>query len=262
MNEIFEENIENTPVSIELIVDVDGYEGPLDVLLTLARSQKVDLSRISILRLAEQYLTWVAEIRHTHIKLAADYLVIAAWLAYLKSRLLLPDLLDEDEPSGEEMAAALQFQLQRLEAMQKCGQALMTRPHLGKDFFSRGMRECCDDSNTITVYNLSLFDLLKTYAYHHQRKRVKEPLRIEPMQLYSVESALQRLRCLLGQMASGWRSLVQFLPDNNVQDPLLYRSAIASTVVASLELAKEGRLYLHQDDIYGDIKIQSATGNF
>ena len=124
----------------ELVLDVGGFEGPIDVLLTLARDQKVDLTQISILELADQYLQWVAEIRRTNLELAADYLVMAAWLAYLKSRLLIPDMSTEEEPSGEEMAAALQFQLRRLEGMQDAGARLMARQQLGKDFFKRADR--------------------------------------------------------------------------------------------------------------------------
>ncbi len=152
------------------VVDLDGYEGPIDVLLMLAREHKLDLTRISILALADQYLAFVAEARRTNLELAADYLVMAAWLAYLKSRLLLPDLGEEDEPTGEEMAAALAFQLQRLEVMQDAGQKLMARNRLGQDFFPCGAPETFR-ALINPVLEVTLFDLLK--AYGDQRRRIE-----------------------------------------------------------------------------------------
>ena len=169
-------------------IDVEGYEGPIDVLLTLARDQKVDLTQISILELADQYLAFVAEARRTNLELAADYLVMAAWLAYLKSRLLIPDLGGEDEPTGEEMTAALAFHLRRLESMQTAGARLLARPRLGRDILARGAPEPMV-AVMMTVLDASLYDLLKGYG-EMTRRGPGETLRIEAWTLYSVEEAL------------------------------------------------------------------------
>ncbi len=242
----------------DLVLDLDGFEGPLDVLLSLARDQKVDLTHISILHLAEQYLTWVARMRRANLELAADYLVMAAWLAYLKSRLLLPAPPGEAAPSGEDMAAALQFRLRRLEAMQEAGQRLMVRPRLGREVFARGMPEHLRGTAT-TVYDLTLYDLLKAYAGHRLRQEAGGPLHISPAELYSVEAALDRLRRLLGRHVPDWKTLSAFLP-RDPADPLLRRSALAATFVASLELVKEGVLELRQTEPYGDILLRSPAG--
>ena len=236
------------------VVDVDGYEGPIDVLLALARDQKVDLTQISILQLADQYLEFVAEARKTNIELAADYLVMAAWLAYLKSRLLIPDMGEEDEPSGEEMAAALAFHLQRLEAMQEAGARLMARPRLGQDFFVRGMPEKREEE-VKTIFEVSLYDLLKAYA-DQKRRDTETSLHIEAWGLYSVEDALERLRQRVGCMPE-WENLVKFLPPG-LMDVLLARSAMASTFSASLELAKEGQLRIRQMETFGPIFLRGA----
>jgi segregation and condensation protein A len=205
------------------VVDIDGFEGPIDVLLTLARDQKVDLAQISILQLADQYLEFVAKAREINIELAADYLVMAAWLAYLKSRLLIPDLSSEDEPSGEELAAALAFQLQRLESMQDAGARLLARPRLGEEFFARGMPEKRDEEIT-TIFEVTLYDLLK--AYGDQQKRGGEStLQIEAWGLYAVEDALERLRTLVGRTPE-WENLIKFLPPG-LTDHMLARAALA-----------------------------------
>jgi len=226
-----------------LVVRLDGFDGPIDVLLTLARDQKVDLSRISILHLAEQYLAFVRAARDRHLDLAADYLVMAAWLAFLKSRLLLPVPQTDDEPSGAEMAAALQFQLQRLEAMRSAGQALMARPRLGDRVFARGRPEAMTVHRQ-TVHDLTLHDLLSAYAALYRRGEVRE-LTIEPFDLYSVDQALERITRLLG-MAVDWTTLIRFLPDD-LRDALHIRSALSATFVASLELARQGAVDLRQD---------------
>ncbi len=236
------------------VVDLDGFEGPIDVLLTLARDQKVDLTQISILQLADQYLAFVTKAREINIELAADYLVMAAWLAYLKSRLLIPDLGGEDEPSGEEMAAALAFQLQRLEAMQEAGARLLARPQLGQDFFQRGMPETPEEE-VQTIFEVSLYDLLKAYA-DQQKRDADGTLQIEAWNLYSVDDALERLRQHVGRTPE-WENLAKFLPPN-LSEPMLARSAMASTFVASLELAKEGRLRIRQMGTFGPIYLRSA----
>jgi Uncharacterized conserved protein len=228
-----------------LMLDLDGFEGPLDALLVLAREQKVDLTRISILRLADQYLEFVQKVRQRHLDLAAEYLVMAAWLAYLKSRLLLPAPEPEADglPSAAEMAEVLAFRLRRLEAMQRAGTLLVTRPQLGRDFFARGEP---DEAQVVTrsIFDVQLFDLLKAYADHVVRNSVRT-LTIEAPDLYSVEDALRRLETLLGRMPD-WSVLSAFLPSLE-GDALRMKSAMASTFIAALELAKQGRLHLRQD---------------
>ena len=239
------------------VVDLDGYEGPIDVLLTLAREHKLDLTKISILALADQYLEFVAKVRRSNLELAADYLVMAAWLAYLKSRLLLPDLGEEDEPTGEQMAAALTFQLRRLEAMQDAGQKLMARSHLGREFFRRGAPETFR-ALINPVLEVTLYDLLR--AYGNQKRRIKGgTLHIEAFEIFTVEDARHRLQSLLGS-SPDWESLWHFLPEG-VLEGLVQRSAIASTFTASLELAREGKIKLRQSGPFGPIYLKAADTN-
>ncbi|MCH8237946.1 MAG: segregation/condensation protein A [Proteobacteria bacterium] len=242
------------PIGASFVVDLDGFEGPIDVLLSLAREHKLDLTRISILALADQYLEFVAKVRSTNLELAADYLVMAAWLAYLKSRLLLPDLGGEDEPTGEEMAAALAFQLQRLEAMRNAGQRLMARSRLGHDFFRRGAPETFR-ALVNPILEVTLYDLLKAYG-DQKRRGPGGPLLIEPFDIFTVEDALRRLRKLLGSTPD-WESLWRFLPEG-MRDGLVARSAIASTFAACLELAREGKVKLRQHDACGPIYLKST----
>lgn len=240
-----------------LVLDLDGFEGPIDLLLALAREQKVDLTRISILELADQYLGFVEKVRRQNIELAAEYLVMAAWLAYLKSRLLLPEPASPEEmQTGAEMAAALAFQLQRLEAMQKAGAQLMTRPQLGRDVFARGAPEgvAVIEKN---VFDATLYDLLKAYADFRRRTGVKT-MQIEAPDLYSVDDAIKRLSEMLGHMPS-WTVLVKFLPPG-LRDALVLRSAVSSTFVATLELARQGRLQLRQDGgAFSPIYVKPAS---
>ena len=240
--------------SRQLMLDLDGYGGPIDVLLDLARDQKVDLTSISILQLAEQYLEFVRQARQLQLELAADYLVMAAWLAYLKSRLLLPsEAEDGEEPSGPQMAAALRFQLQRLESMRNTGKRLMGLPQLGRDFFPRGAPEVLRTNRT-TIFEATLYDLLKAYGGHKSRGGKVTNLRIQPADLYSVEEALKRLSSLFGQLPE-WRSLHSFLPPD-LADPLVSRSAISATFAASLELCRTGRVELRQDSPFGPIFLR------
>jgi segregation and condensation protein A len=250
----FEQPVERLRVpGEELVVDLDGYEGPIDVLLALAREQKVDLTRISILQLADQYLAFIAAARQLKLEIAADYLVMAAWLAYLKSRLLLPEPQPDDEPSGQDLAAALKFQLQRLEAMQQAGARLIARPQLGRDVFRRGAPEGIPVVRH-KVYDVSLFELLK--AYGEGRARADSAvLHIEPTELYSMDDALHRLQSYLGRVPE-WRTLASFLPPN-LRLGLIGRSAIAATFAASLELVRDGRLQLRQDKAFGPIYLRS-----
>ncbi len=238
-------------------VDVEGYEGPIDVLLSLARDQKVDLTQISILELADQYLAFVIEARRTNLELAADYLVMAAWLAYLKSRLLIPDLGGEDEPTGEEMAAALAFHLQRLESMQTAGARLLAQSRLGREFHARGAPEPLVGVIK-TVLDASLYDLLKGYGDMTSRA-TGDTLHIAAWNLYSVDEALGRLRRLLGA-APDWQSLWHFLPEG-LRDGLETRSALAATFAASLEMAREGRLKIRQSGAFGPIYLRASDGS-
>jgi segregation and condensation protein A len=242
----------------QFVLDLDGYGGPIDVLLTLARDQKVDLARLSILDLADQYLSFVARARRLRLELAADYLVMAAWLAYLKSKLLLPEPEEEGgEPTGAEMAAALAFQLQRLEAMQQAGARLVARPQLGQDFFRRGMPEVFSVVSK-PVYDLSLYELLSAYGSHAGRTRV-DVLRVLPTDLYSMDDALKRLGDMLGHVPD-WRTLSSFLPPDT-KHGLRRRSAMAATFAASLELVRSGRAQLRQDSTFGPIYLRPVSGS-
>jgi len=241
------------PPTAELVVDLEGYEGPIDMLLTLAREQKVDLTKISILQLADQYLAYIAAARQLRLEIAADYLVMAAWLAYLKSRLLLPDPQPADEPSGAELAAALTHQLQRLEAMQQAGARLMARPQLGRDVFARGAPEGLPKVLR-PVYEVTLYDLLRAYGDQRQRKE-GSVLHIEAPELYSMDDALQRLSRVLGRVPE-WRTLMSFLP-SGLRSGLIERSAVAATFAASLELVRAGKVQLRQDSTFGPIYLRS-----
>jgi len=232
---------------------LEGYEGPIDVLLDLARDQKVDLARLSILALAEQYLDFVRRVRALRLELAADYLVMAAWLAYLKSRLLLPEPeSDGEEPTGAEMAAALAFQLQRLEAMRNAGQRLFERPRLGYGRQPRGAPESVSVTRD-TVFSLSLYDLLKAYGGCRQRSG-SQRLSIPAVELHTVEEAIQRLERMIGRLP-GWQPLLSFLPQDAASG-IRWRSAVASTFAASLELVRQGKAQLRQDGTFGPLYLQ------
>ncbi len=239
-----------------LRLSLQGFEGPIDMLLVLARGQKVDLSRISILDLATQYLAFIEKARRIRLELAADYLVMAAWLAYMKSRLLLPDPPEDDEPSGEEMAARLAFQLRRLGAMQKYGGQLMEYPQKGWHFHLRGAPESTSLEAT-PVYTASLYDLLRAYATQ-QKRAVGESFKIAPSELYSVDTALERLTEILGTIPD-WKHLNVFLPDSVRKGRIFRKSALASMFVASLEMVKQGTLEVRQDQTYGPIYVRKAA---
>lgn len=236
-----------------LVVDVDGFEGPLDLLLTLSRTQKVDLRRISILDLAVQYLGFVEEAKRLRIELAADYLVMAAWLAFLKSRLLLPADPNDDGPSGEELAAHLAFQLERLEAMRRSAAKLMARDQLGRDFFARGQTQQVTRSRKVT-YTATTLDLMQAYARIKTRDDF-EPLHMKRQATYTMEQALERMKGLIGH-AIEWGELSQFLPEAWRLDPKKRRSATASTFAASLELVKEGALEMRQSESFAPIMLR------
>ena len=238
-----------------LIVDVDGFEGPLDLLLTLSRTQKVDLRRISVLDLAEQYLGFVAQARALRIELAADYLVMAAWLAYLKSRLLLPPDPQEDGPTGAELAAHLAFQLERLQAMRETAARLMGRDQKGRDFFARGAPETLSVARK-TQYDASLLDLMRAYARLRTRDEFR-PYAFDRTDIYPYEAALERLKHLMPG-ATGWTSLQGCLPAEWRNAPGRKRSAIASTFAATLELAKQGEIELQQTDTFAPLHLRRS----
>lgn len=244
----------------KFIVDVDGYEGPLDILLGLAREQKVDLKHVSIVQLADQYLGFIAEARRASLEVAAEYLVMAAWLAYLKSRLLLPERPKSDEPSGEELAATLAFQLLRLEAMRDAGAKLMARTRLHHDIFPRGEVEPFVETRKMEAVKVNLNDLLKAYSTHVARQQ-PHGLRIEVSELLSVDLALKRLRQMLGH-SPGWATLFSLLPDGTAEGlrrgSIYARSALAATFAASLELAREGQIGLRQNTLFGPIYLGPA----
>jgi segregation and condensation protein A len=239
--------------SAQLVVTLEGFEGPLDVLLALARTQKVDLAKISVLALADQYLAFIAEARRIRLELAADYLVMAAWLAFLKSRLLLPREAGGEEPSADELAARLAFRLQRLEAMRDAAAKLMTRKRLGRDVFARGMPE---GVRTIRVrqYTAKIYDLLKAYA--EQRRRTAKRVHVIPRRtVWSIKHARERLEALLGARVGEWVQLAahleQFLGIADVA-----RTATASSFGAVLEMAREGIIEISQEQPFAPIYMR------
>jgi segregation and condensation protein A len=235
-----------------LVVDVGGYEGPLDLLLDLARRQKVDLREISILALAEQYIAFVEEARRLRLELAADYLVMAAWLAYLKSRLLLPEPPKGEEPSAEELATALAERLRRLELIRAAAKALDARDRLGRDVHARGAPEPIA-IRTRPLYEASLYDLLKAYAQQRQ-KQASSRVTMKRRVVWSLVEARETLERLLGH-AVDWCVLDDFLLDY-MTTPALRATVRASALSASLELAREGKLILRQDRTFGPIWLK------
>lgn len=236
-----------------LIVDVDGFEGPLDLLLTLSRTQKVDLRKISVLALAKQYLAFVEKAKQLRLELAADYLVMAAWLAFLKSRLLLPPDPSEDGPTGEELAAHLAFQLERLQAMRDCAARLMGRDRLGRDFFARGQTHEVTRTRKIQ-YTATLLDLMQGYARIRTRDDFR-PFVMDRESIFTMEQALDRMRSLMG-FAGDWTDISSYLPEGWELDPVRRRSATAATFAASLELVKEGHLEIRQSETFAPIQLR------
>jgi segregation and condensation protein A len=235
-----------------LYVDVDGYEGPLDLLLDLARRQKVDLTQISVLALAEQYLGFIETVRERRIEIAADYLVMAAWLAYLKSRLMVPKAPSDEEPSGEMMAAQLQFRLKRLEAMRRAAEQLMGGARLGVEVFSRGAPEPILLERRL-LWDASLFDLLKAYA--SQRERGYEP-EYTPLQrnVWSLQEARDILQRLVGSSVE-WVSLETYLAAY-IAAPEERATVLASSFASSLELVRQGELELRQTLAFGPLLMR------
>ncbi len=258
MDRLWADNDEDRGVSEpSLVVDVDGFEGPLDLLLHLARNQKVDLAKISILALAEQYLQFIERARRFRLELAADYLVMAAWLAYLKSKLLIPKQPGDEEESGEELAAVLQFRLKRLEAMREAAARLVNRNRLGRDVFARGMPEAVivDKRNE---YSASLYDLLTAYASQRQRLAITN-VRIAKRGVWSLKEARGILMRLVGSFRD-WTALDSFLIDY-LANPGQRATAIASSFAASLELVREGHLEVRQEQAFAALYMRSRQGS-
>lgn len=236
----------------ELTLSLDGWEGPLDLLLELARGQKVDLTQISILDLVEQYLAYLAEARALKLEIAADYLVMAAWLAYLKSCLLLPRDAAVD-PSPEEIALRLQMRLQRLDAMREAGARLLGRDRIGRDVFVRGAPEGLRMVRKAN-WQVTPFDLFA--AYGAVKARSQPPMHVvHARSVMTLEEAIERVGRMIG-MAIKWTALEEFLP--RTDDPQLRRSALASSFLAALELARQGRLELAQDEAFAQLKLRAA----
>jgi segregation and condensation protein A len=236
-----------------LIVDVAGFEGPLDLLLHLARHQKVDLARISILALAQQYLEFIGCVRAMRIELAADYLVMAAWLAYLKSKLLIPKQAGEDGESGEELAAVLQFRLKRLEAMRDAAARLVNRNRLGRDIFARGMPELVIVEKR-NEYSATLYDLLTAYAAQRQRQAITN-VRIAKRDVWSLKQAREILIRLIGELRD-WTAfdsfLIRYLTSADERP-----TAIASSFAASLELVREGAIEIRQQEAFAPLYMRN-----
>ena len=239
-----------------LVVDVEGFEGPLDLLLALARTQKVDLAKISVLALAQQYLDFIAEARRLRLEVAADYLVMAAWLAFLKSKLLLPAEKDEEgEPTGAELAALLAFRLKRLHAMREVSAQLMTRKRLGRDVFARGIPEPIRITRK-SIYEANVYDLLKAYSQQRQRTAIRT-WQIRQRTVWSLKEARAELERLLG-IACDWAPLDQLLAEFLVE-PELRKTALASSFTATLEMTREGALEIRQAKSFAPLLIRRRT---
>lgn len=261
-NDLFEEDVRFEAAegaeTEALVVDLDGFEGPLHLLLALARKKKIDLARISILELAEQYLEFMAAARRKRLDLAADYLVMAAWLAFLKSKLLLPKPPkgDEDAPA-EEMAAALAFRLRRLDAMRAAGEALYSRPLAARDVFMRGAPEGVRSTRSV-IYEADLHDLLAAYA-KRRSARILATYRPPTPKVYGLEVARSRLERMMPDI-SDWQELESLLPVGGElgADPPPLRSVRASSMLAALEITKEGHAQLRQRETYAPLYVKAA----
>src|SRR5436853_4667040 len=238
-----------------LVVDVEGYEGPLDLLLTLARQQKVDLARISILALADQYLAFIEEARKVRLELAADYLVMAAWLAYLKSRLLLPEKEGELGPSAEDMATALAQRLRRLEAIRNAAEALIGRPQLGRDVFGRGAPEPIADIKR-PEWTATLYDLLTAYAQQRQKSALSH-VRFAARTVWSLAEAREALERMIG-VSHDWGRLDEFLI-SYLADPSMRTTVMASSFASVLEMVREGALEVHQHQAFAPIFLRKRA---
>jgi segregation and condensation protein A len=246
---------ELAPGEQALVVDVEGFEGPLDLLLTLARQQKVDLAKISILALADQYLAFIEEARRLRLELAADYLVMAAWLAYLKSRLLLPDVNAPEGQSAEDMANALALRLKRLEAIRTAAEQMFARAQLGRDVFARGQPEPIAHIKR-PEWTATLYDLLSAYA-HQRQKTALSRVKLAKRAVWSLAEAREALERLIGQ-ASDWTCIDQYLI-KYVVEPSLAPTVFASTFASALEMVREGTAEIHQHQAFAPIYMRKRT---
>jgi len=231
-----------------------NFEGPIDLLLVLAKSQKVDLSYISISELADQYINFINQYKNIHIEIAADYLVMAAWLTYLKSRLLLPKEEKTDEYTAEELEEALKYQLQRLEAFQNISKIIYSRPLVNRDVFYGGSSEGLRVKYNIN-YTSNLYDLLKSYSQIIKSNEQVKQLTIEYSELYSVDQAIKRLKGIFGDITE-WTNFLNVIPNLRKANKTINKSIISSNFVASLELSKNGFIDLKQDENFGNIYIK------
>lgn len=236
----------------QLLLDLDGWEGPLDVLLSLARAQKVDLKQISILALVEQYLAYIERARRTRLELAADYLVMAAWLAYLKSALLLPRD-PEVQPDPEELALRLQLRLERLQAMREAGARLMARDRLGRDVFTRGAPEGLRTMRR-SNWTAGLYDLIAAYGRVSARTRPVMHV-VQDREVMTLDAALERVATMIGSVVD-WQAIGRFLPEAASEQ--LRRSALASSFLAALELARQGRVELRQAEPFAPLYLRAT----
>jgi segregation and condensation protein A len=250
-----EDPFEETPAVAEadrLTLDLDGWEGPLDLLLTLARAQKVDLATISILALVEQYLAFIADAKKLKLEIAADYLVMAAWLAYLKSCLLLPKDPEVD-PTPEELALRLTLRLQRLGAMREAGARLMARDRLGRDVFGRGAPEGLRLVRK-AAWQVELYDLISAYGIIRARSEPAFHV-VSRRPVMTLDEALHRIERMVGSRI-GWTEIGSFLPET--QDSEYRRSALASSFVATLELARQGKIEIDQESPFAPLYVRAA----
>ncbi len=245
--------IEDSALSKQFNITLNSYEGPIDLLLELARKQKVDLSEISILELAEQYINFINEYKDIHLEIAADYLVMAAWLTYLKSRLLLPKEEKSEDYTPEELEKSLKYQLQRLEAFQLVSKKLYKRPLIGRDIFYGGSSEGLMVKYNIT-YSSTLFDLLRSYSSIIQKDEKVSHLTIAFSELYSVDNAIQRLKSIFGEVTE-WTNFLNLIPKLN-SNKIINKSILSSNFVASLELAKNGFIDVKQNNVFGNIFVK------
>jgi len=249
----FNQEIGNSHVSRKFNISLNSYEGPIDLLLDLARKQKVDLSEISILELAEQYINFINNYQNIHLEIAADYLVMASWLTYLKSRLLLPKEEKTEDHTTEELEEALKYQILRLEAFQSVSKKLYSRPLIGRDVYYGGSTEGVKVRYNIN-YTSTLFDLLSSYSNIIQKKERVNHLTIAYSELYSVDEAIQRLKGIFGEIYE-WTNLLKLIPKFN-SNKILNKSILSSNFVASLELAKNGFIEVKQNDVFGNIFVK------
>lgn len=257
MSEAFDNSVDADRASDDpaMIVDVEGFEGPLDLLLVLARQQKVDLAKISILALADQYLGFIEEARKLRLELAADYLVMAAWLAYLKSRLLLPEAAPAEGPSAEDMALALANRLRRLEAIREAATKLMDRPQLGRDVFGRGAPEAIAEIKR-PEWTATLYDLLTAYSQQRQRTALSR-VRFKRRTVWSLAEARASLERMIGS-ATDWSRIDQYLIQY-VVEPAQATTVFASSFASALELVREGIAEIHQKDSFAPIYMRKRV---